>query len=83
MADILGTTPEFLVDEKRSLILSSEERFVFHADSSEIAINAGLALLDETKRVFDKRGADALSNADKQALFFCMSEVYFDAKGRS
>jgi transcriptional regulator with XRE-family HTH domain len=82
MAEILGTTPEFLTDEGRSLILSSEERFVFYADSPELAVNAGLALLDECRRVLGAVGEQALSANDKRALFSCMSEVYFDAKGR-
>ncbi|MCL1832764.1 MAG: helix-turn-helix domain-containing protein [Oscillospiraceae bacterium] len=79
MAQILDTTPEFLTDEKRSLTLNSEERFAFNAESPECAVNAGLSLLDETKRLF--KNGDLTPN-DMQALFSCMSEVYFDAKNQ-
>jgi transcriptional regulator with XRE-family HTH domain len=86
LAEILGSTPEFLTDESRSLILSSEERFAFNADSHENAVNAALALLDETKRLFGRSGNltsdETLSGEDMRALFSCMSEIYFDAKGR-
>lgn len=74
MAELLGTTPEFLLNDSQSLILSSEERFIFNADSPEPAVNAGVALLDQARKVF---GDNTLTKKDKQALFSCLSEIYF------
>ncbi|MCL1881612.1 MAG: helix-turn-helix domain-containing protein [Oscillospiraceae bacterium] len=81
LAELLDTTPEFLQDQNRSLILSSEERFTCNAESPEAAIDAALSLLDHCKRIF-RNCADenALSVRDKQALFSCMSEIYFSQK---
>ena len=78
MATILNTTSEFLLNDSQNLILSSEERFIFNAVSPEPAVNAGVSLLEETRKVFGDASADALSKADKQALFSCMSEIYFN-----
>jgi transcriptional regulator with XRE-family HTH domain len=77
MAEILDTTPEFLLNEKQGIILSSEERFIFNADSPEPTVNAALSLLDETRKIF---GEKHMTDTDKQALFSVMSEIYFDAK---
>jgi transcriptional regulator with XRE-family HTH domain len=79
MAANLDTTPEFLLNDTQGLILSSEERFIFNAESPEPAVNAGVALLEETRKLFNNA---ELTNVDKQALFSCMSEIYFDAKNR-
>ena len=73
MAALLDTTPEFLLNEGRSLVLTGEERFVFNADSPEPAVADAVALLEEARNVF----ASNLTKADKQALFSCLSEIYF------
>lgn len=76
VAKTLDTTPEFLLSNRESIILSSEERFIFNADSPDTAVNSALLLLDETRRVFTGK----LTATDKQALFSCMSEIYFASK---
>jgi transcriptional regulator with XRE-family HTH domain len=75
IAELLDTTPQFLLDNRQSLVLTSEERFVFNAEaeSTDTAITAALQLLTEMRTVF----AGDLSKKDKQALFSCMSEIYF------
>ena len=77
MAENLDTSTEFLLNNAQNLILSSEERFIFNATSPEPAVNTGLALLKETRKVI---GGNDLTKEDKQALFSIMSEIYFDAK---
>jgi len=80
MAEILGTTPEFLLNDQQSLILTSEERFVFSATSPETAVNAAESLIDDTRRLFGD--GSGLTSTDKQALFSVMSEIYFDSKNK-
>jgi len=83
MSELLGTTPEFMLNDKQGLILTSEERFIFNATSPEPAITAAEALLDDARKVF---GGDpqrlGLTNSDKQALFSVMTEIYFDGKNK-
>jgi len=82
LAEVLGSTPEFLLDEKRALILTSAERFAFNAVSPEAAVNAGLSLLDETRRLFGTVDSDLnLTRSDKRVLFSCIAEIYFDTSG--
>lgn len=78
MAEILGVEPEFLLNDQQGLILSSEERFIFNANSSESAVNTAISLLEETRKVF----GGELSSKDKQAVFSCVSEIYFAAKNK-
>ncbi|MCL2634351.1 MAG: helix-turn-helix domain-containing protein [Oscillospiraceae bacterium] len=78
MANLLDTTPEFLKNEKQKLILDSEERYVFNATSGDVAVNRGLALLEEAREVFSSE----LKEADKQALYSCITEAYFKSKSK-
>jgi transcriptional regulator with XRE-family HTH domain len=78
LAEALSTTPEFLLDNTQNVILTSEERFAFNASSPEPAVNTALDLLDEVRKVFSGN----LLDSDKQALFSCMSEIYFASKGK-
>ncbi|MCL1902859.1 MAG: helix-turn-helix domain-containing protein [Oscillospiraceae bacterium] len=77
MAVNLDTTVEFLLNDSQNLILSSEERFIFNATSPEPAVNAGLSLLENTRKII---GGKDLTKEDKQSLFSIMSEIYFDSK---
>jgi transcriptional regulator with XRE-family HTH domain len=77
IAEALDTTPEFLLSTQQNIILTGQERFVFNAKSPEPAVNAALALLEETRKVF----SNDLTPTDKQALFSCMSDIYFTSKG--
>jgi transcriptional regulator with XRE-family HTH domain len=76
IAQALDTTPEFLISDKQGIVLSSEERFIFNAASPEQAVSSALLLLEDVKRVF----SGDLTAADKQALYSCMSEIYFASK---
>ena len=75
MAENLDTTTEFLLNDSKSLILTSEERFIFNAKSPEPVINAGLDLLCEARKIF---GNSQLTQTDRQALFSLISEIYFN-----
>jgi len=80
MSAILDTTPEFLLNNKLGLILNSQERFIFNADSPEQGVTSAVALLDDVRKLFN---SGQLTDSDKQALFSCMSEIYFSAKSKS
>ena len=80
MAELLNCTPEFLLDDSQCLILTSTERFAFRADSPESAVNAALALLDDARKLFSHENPESnLTTADRQALFSCITDIYFDA----
>lgn len=76
MCSELGVTKEFLLDNKQSLILDSEERFLHNASEESEDTDKALELLKDAKAVFQGKG---LVPKDKQSLFNCLSEIYFDA----
>ncbi len=80
IADALGTDTAFLSDNTRSLVLSSEERFVFSASSDSKSVQEAADYLEHTKGLF---AGNTLSEDDKQALFSCLTEIYFDAKEKA
>lgn len=73
----LGVDENVLLDEKRSLILDSRERFIINASKNSTGIKEASELLEHAQRIFDGRG---LTVEDKQALFSCLTEVYFSSK---
>ncbi|MDR0196678.1 MAG: helix-turn-helix domain-containing protein [Oscillospiraceae bacterium] len=77
MSDSLSVTPEFLLDDKKNLILDSEERFFHYAESEGKGLSEAAALLEKVRGVFY---GDALSEKDKQSLYACVAEMYFDAR---
>jgi transcriptional regulator with XRE-family HTH domain len=79
MAGFLSVEPEFLLNDKQNLILGSEERFFYYAESEGRGLTEAAALLEKVRAVF---GGAALSEKDKQALYACVTELYFDAKAK-
>lgn len=75
----LDTTEAFLLDDSKSLILDSKERFIFHASDESTTISEASNLLDEIKKLFDEK---TLSEKDKQAFFNCIAESYFNEKAK-
>ena len=72
----LGTTPEFLTDDSKSLILDSRERFIFNSNSNSVCIREAADYLEKGKQIFESM---EMSPEDKQALFACLTELYFNA----
>ena len=70
----LGTTAEFLSDDSKSLILNSKERFVFNSNSDSASIREAADYLERGKQIFE---SSDMSLEDKQALFACITEMYF------
>ncbi len=66
-----------LLDDKRSLILDSRERFVVNASKNSTGIKEASDFIEQAKRIFEGK---KLTADDKQALFSCLTEVYFSAK---
>lgn len=76
ICDELEVTGEFLFDDKQSLILDSEERFLHNASEESEDIDKALELLKDARSLLNGKG---LTAKDKQSLFNCFSEIYFDA----
>ena len=79
IAEALDTDMVFLTDDARGITLTSEERFYFGATSEGRGILDAMFYLDKTREIF---GGEKLSEEDKQALFTCVTEIYFAAKSR-
>ena len=77
---LLGTSREFLLDDKQNLILESEERFLYYASNKSIGLNEALSFLQTARGIFN---GDSLVSEDKQVLFSLLTEVYFDAKAKN
>ncbi len=75
----LDTTRSFLLDKSKSLILNSEERFIFNASSKSTGVWDAVELMNEAKALFNGK---TLCERDKQALFSCLAEIYFDGKSK-
>ncbi len=72
----LDTTPEFITDDSKNLILDSRERFIFNSNSNSVSIREAADYLEKGKQIFE---SSDMSPEDKQALFACLTELYFDA----
>ena len=80
IAQALDTTEDFLTDNKKNLIMNSEERFIYHASSESTGIEDAARFLEQAHSLFT---GNSLTEDDKLTLFTCMSEIYFDAKAKS
>ena len=76
ISEELGTSVDFLTNDNRSLILDSKERFVFNSTSDTNSVREAAEYLEKGKAIFE---CPDISLADKQALFSCLTEVYFNA----
>lgn len=72
----LEVTADFLFDEKQGLVLDSEERFLYNSSEESLDTDKAMELLKQAKALFQ---SDGLVLSDKQSLFSCLTEVYFDA----
>lgn len=80
IAEALETDIAFLADNSKNLVLTSEERFIFNSSSDSKGISEASDYLEKTRGLF---AGNLLSEDDKQALFACLTEIYFDAKERA
>jgi transcriptional regulator with XRE-family HTH domain len=80
IAEALDTDIVFLTDDAKTLSLSSEERFYFGATSEGRGVLDAMFYLDKSRELF---AGEKLSEADKQALFTCVTEIYFAAKNKN
>ena len=72
----LDTTPDFITDDNKSLILDSRERFIFNSQSDSASIREAADYLEKGKQIFEN---SEMSADDKKALFACLTELYFNA----
>ncbi len=81
IAKELDTPVDFLLNDSKSLVLDSKERFIYHSKSDANSVREAAEYLEKGKELFAR--AD-LAQEDKQALFSCLTELYFNsAKGGS
>ncbi len=72
----LGTSVDFLTNNGRSLILNSKERFIFNSTSDSNSVREAAEYLEKGKEIFECK---TMSQEDKQALFSCLTELYFSS----
>lgn len=72
----LGVTSSFLLDNNQSLVLNSEEGFFYNCSKDSVDSDKAMELLNQTKKLFSGNG---LTSEDKQALFSCITEIYFNS----
>lgn len=80
IAEALDTTVEFLINDNKSLVLDSKERFIYHSKSDANSVREAAEYLEKGKELFAR--AD-LNFEDKQALFSCLTELYFNSTKES
>ena len=76
IAEELGTSVDFLTNNSRNLILNSKERFIFNSTSDSNSVREAADYLEKGKEIFE---CQTMSQEDKQALFACLTEIYFDS----
>ncbi|GHU59605.1 hypothetical protein FACS1894133_6730 [Clostridia bacterium] len=74
IAEELEVTPEFLLDENQSPVLTSVERFIWKATSENKYVDTCVSLIESASHVFRNK---RMSKDDKRALFNILSEIYF------
>lgn len=72
----LGVTASFLLDNNQSLVLNSEESFFYNCSKESTDSDKAMDLLNQSKALFSGSG---LTDEDKQALFSCITEIYFNS----
>ncbi|MCM1334586.1 MAG: helix-turn-helix domain-containing protein [Bacteroides sp.] len=76
IAEELETSVDFLVNDKKSLVLDSKERFIYHSKSDASSVREAAEYLEKGKALFSRSDLDF---EDKQALFSCLTELYFNS----
>lgn len=73
----LEVTSSFLLDNNQSLVLNSEENFYYNCSDKSSDSDKAMVFLQQAKKLFSENG---LTEDDKQALFSCITEIYFNSK---
>ena len=76
----LEVSEEFLFDDRKSLVLNSEERFLFEASKESVDIDKAMDLLEQARALLT---GDGLTSEDKRAMYSCFTEIYFDAANKN
>lgn len=73
----LKVTPEFLLDDTKELELSQEEKFIKSMSDSGKSTTEAEKFLSQSRGLF---AGNSLSDADKQHLMKCLTEIYEDSR---
>lgn len=77
LAKSFNVSPDVLTDDSVSLKLSREEEFLRRAGGRLRDRTHAIEYLEQSRGLF---AGNSLSDDDKEALFACLEEIYFDAK---
>lgn len=76
IAEQLDCTVDFLLNDNKNLVLNSKERFIYHSKSNASSVREAADYLEKGKALFE---CAELNFEDKQALFSCLTELYFNS----
>lgn len=77
IANELGVTPEFLMNDKESIKLTHEEKFIRNMTANGKDPADAAKFLSQSKGLF---AGNSLSEKDKSDLMKCLSEIYYDSR---
>lgn len=77
MADKLGVTAEFLIDDDKELELTIEERFIKRVCAGGRDATEAAKFLSQSRGLF---AGNELSEEDKGYLLECLIEIYTDSR---
>lgn len=80
ISDYVGINEKDLVDEKFELELSREEDFLLNSGKTLREKNEAADYIRQSRGLF---AGNSLSDDDKELLFACLEEIFYDAKDKA
>lgn len=80
IAEELNVSEDFLFDNNQKLVLNNIETFLYNASEESTDTDKAMEVLKSSKELFSGKG---LTSADKQALFSCLTEIFFESRNNS
>ena len=74
LAAALEVDKSFLLDDNMSLVMNSEERFIYGSESDNAQLQRAFDSLSEFRNIIKSK---ELSENDKRNYFSCLAEIYF------
>lgn len=80
LAEALDVDKSFLTDDSLSLVMNSEESFIYGSHSDGAAVQRAAESLAEFREIMKEC---SLSNDDKRSYFACITEIYFSEMNKN
>ena len=74
LAAELDVDKSFLLDDNMSLVMNSEERFIYGSESDSAQLQRAFDSLSEFRDIIKSK---ELTDNDKRSFFACLAEIYF------